>query len=137
MFTPLQLYPEGGTTNGKQLISFKKGAFVGLKSVKPVVFKYESPGVEVEHCIISLYDFIPFVTTNLWLQVTVKQLPVFEPNEYFFNHHSKPNEEKWETFARVIRTIMADNSHLTLSDFSVEDKYAYKKLLFPKRKASE
>lgn len=32
---------------------------------------------------------------------------------------------------------MAENSHLSLSDFSIEDKYAYKQLLFPKKKASE
>ena len=32
---------------------------------------------------------------------------------------------------------MAENSHLTLSDDQIEDKYAYKKLLFPKKKASD
>ena len=25
----------------------------------------------------------------------IKELPVFEPNEYFFKHHVKEGEEKW------------------------------------------
>ena len=32
-FPPLIIYPEGGTTNGKSLINFKKGAFAGLHSI--------------------------------------------------------------------------------------------------------
>lgn len=135
-YSPLKIYPEGGTSNGKYIINFKKGAFLGLKSIQPMVFKYESPGVELENCIISLYDFIPFALTNLWLRVTVKQFPVFEPNDYFFQHHQRDGEDKWAAYARVVRTIMAENSGLALSDFDIEDKYAYKRLLFPKKKAS-
>ena len=30
---PLIIFPEGGTTNGTVIITFKKGAFVGLKSI--------------------------------------------------------------------------------------------------------
>ena len=136
MATPLQVYPEGGTSNGQQIIKFKKGAFIGLKSIQPLIYKYDTLGLDIECCIINLYDFIPFVASNLWLRINVKKLPVFEPNEYFFKHHQKEGEEKWEAYARVLRTIMADNSHLTLSDYSIEDKYAYKTLLFPKKKAS-
>ena len=91
----------------------------------------------MENCIINLYDFLPFLSTNLWLKVNIKMLPVFEPNDYFFKNQLKDGEERWEAYARDIRTIMADNSHLTLSNDNIEDKYEYKKLLFPKKKASE
>jgi hypothetical protein len=33
----------------------------------------------------------------------IKEYPVFKPNDYFFKHHSRDGEEKWQTFARVIR----------------------------------
>ena len=41
------------------------------------------------------------------LTVEVDCLPVFKPNDYFWEHHWKQEgtvtEEKWETYARVIR----------------------------------
>ena len=136
LYPPLRIYPEGGTSNGTQLLRFKKGAFVGLKSVQPQITQYFSQSVEIETCVGSVLDFLPFQATNLWISGTIKTLPVFEPNDYFFKHHQKEGEEKWETYARVVRSIMAENSHLTLSEYSIEDKYDYKKILFPKRKAS-
>jgi hypothetical protein len=54
--------------------------------------------------------------TNFGVTVQVKQLPNFLPNEFFFKNHQKDGEEKWETFARVIRQIMSDESNLKLSD---------------------
>ena len=34
-YPPLIFYAEGGTSNGKQLLQFKKGGFFSLKSVQP------------------------------------------------------------------------------------------------------
>ena len=67
----------------------------------------------------------------------MRRFPVFEPNDYFFENHQKEGEEKWETFARVIREIMAENSDLTLSDLSIEDKFHYKNLLYPSSKNAD
>jgi len=40
---------------------------------------------------------------------TVYQMPIFEPNEYFWlNHWNAESEEKWEAYARVIRTLIAE-----------------------------
>jgi 1-acyl-sn-glycerol-3-phosphate acyltransferase len=33
LYPPLIIYPEGGTTNGTSIISFKKGAFASLSSI--------------------------------------------------------------------------------------------------------
>jgi len=64
----------------------------------------------------------------------VKILPTFKPNEWFFKHHQKEGEEQWETYARVIREIMAEEGQLLLSNLQIEDKFEYKKLLYPKMK---
>jgi len=61
----------------------------------------------------------------------VIEFPVFQPNEYFFKNHQKEGEEKWQTYARAIREIMTDGTGLELSDATIEQKYEYKKLLFP------
>lgn len=68
---------------------------------------------------------------SLRRKVVVKKLPVFEPNDYFFENHQKQGEEKWQTYARVIRDIMAEHGNLEKSNQSIEDKFEYKKLLYP------
>ena len=37
---PLAIYPEGATTNNEYILPFKKGAFIGGKSIKPLSFKF-------------------------------------------------------------------------------------------------
>ena len=44
------IYPEGSTTNGEQLIAFKRGAFQHLNSVQPTALKYRSSnGVSIQN----------------------------------------------------------------------------------------
>lgn len=39
-----------------------------------------------------------------FLYVEQDRLPVFCPNDYFWEHHwNKDKEEKWEAYARVMR----------------------------------
>lgn len=58
-------------------------------------------------------------------------LPIFEPNQYFWDNHQKEGEEKWETYARVMRDVMSEASGLPLSDSWIEDRISYRKVLFP------
>jgi len=37
---PLMIFAEGGVSNGKNLSKFKRGAFMSLKPVKPLVTKH-------------------------------------------------------------------------------------------------
>jgi hypothetical protein len=41
-YDPLIIHVEGGTTNGQYLVEFKKGAFVGEKSIWPKANRYNS-----------------------------------------------------------------------------------------------
>ena len=68
---------------------------------------------------------------------TLKELPVFEPNEYFFQHFQKPGEEQWETYMRVIREIMGENLGKGHSDAKLEDKFEYKDILYPSKKGKK
>jgi len=129
----LIIFPEGGTTNGKYLVNFKRGAFVGLRSVFPKIhlqhswFQSPSSGILEGIPIFFIGSAIPFS----WLEII--HLPVFKPNEYFFKHHQQEGEEKHQTFMRVVREIMSEASGLKLIDESVEDKFEYKKILWPRK----
>jgi len=61
---------------------------------------------------------------------TIYEMPVFEPNEFFWqNHWQEGKEEKWQAYARAVRELMAEVGDLELSKCSMEDKLAYKKLI--------
>jgi lysophosphatidylcholine acyltransferase/lyso-PAF acetyltransferase len=54
-FPPLCIFPEGGTSNSKYLLQFKKGAFIGEKTVRPIVLKYNFTNFS------PCYDIVPFL----------------------------------------------------------------------------
>ena len=61
------------------------------------------------------------------------ELPIFRPNEYFFKNHMHEGEEKWQTYARVIRDLIAEHGNFELANLEIEDKFEYKKLLYPEK----
>ena len=65
------------------MLNFKKGAFVGLHSIKPMTFKYFSK-IEVSHGMIPLIASIGFLFLNPYITMKIKECPVFKPNEYFW-----------------------------------------------------
>jgi hypothetical protein len=83
----LIIYPEGGTTNGSSLIKFKKGAFAGLNSIMPIGIKYKSAVIELSTGIMPFESHFPLASSNPFAFCTVKEFPVFKPNEYFFKNH--------------------------------------------------
>ena len=133
LYPPLIIYAEGGTSNGRQLLQFKKGGFFSLKAVRPQIIKYDHCSMDIENSIMKIQAISSFFSLCHYSrknQVHVYKMPVFEPNAYFFEHHQRKDEEKWQTYARVIRDIMADVGGLELSDLTIEDKFEYKKLLY-------
>jgi hypothetical protein len=112
------------------LIKFKKGAFAGLNSVQPIMIKYNCPFMNTESGVFPMLEHTWLSAAVPWVSVEVIELPVFTPNEYFFNQHRQGGEEKWETFQRVIRNLMSEHSGLPLAEIDIEDKYRYKSLIF-------
>lgn len=85
---PLSLAPEGGTTNGTAIIKFKKGAFASLKSLKPYGLDYSSPMVPIQSGVIPFESHAILLGGNPFATCTIKELPVFKPNEFFWKNHA-------------------------------------------------
>ena len=81
------MYPEGCTTNNTELVTFRRGPFMGLQSVQPITFKYSSSTVGINHDILDVFSHMILCLCNIWASVELKELPVFKPNEYFFKNH--------------------------------------------------
>lgn len=86
-YPPVVIFPEGGTSNGSCILSFKRGAFASSKAVTPVIVKYNyglmSPA----------YDVAPYLALAIMtmmvvdIQFEVIQLPTFVPNDYLYQTH--------------------------------------------------
>lgn len=128
--------PEGATTNGEGIISFKRGAFASLRAVRPIVFKYWTLGnVKATQDVAGFLYHTLISTGSIITTMSLQTLPNFEPNDYFWkNHWQEGKEEKWEAFARVTRQIMAEVGGFKLSDLHMQDKLIFKKALGELRK---
>lgn len=129
------MYPEGCTTNNTQLIQFRRGAFAALHSIQPVTMRYKSPYFNPAHDILDVIAHMILVCAQPYTTCAVRELPVFRPNEFFFSHHQREGEERWQTYMRVVRQLMADSLKFVLSDARLEDKFAYKEALYPNKGA--
>ena len=89
------VFPEGGVSNGRHLLTFKKGAFIANKTVQPIVLDYKYDDFS------PAYDIMPFMPLPIfgmchgWVRVNVKVLPPFTPNEYLYSTHADKGEENW------------------------------------------
>ena len=86
-YDPLCIFPEGGTTNGEYLINFKRGAFVGGTSIWPKIHKWSSRFQSVTTGVVDGLPHYLIGGASLWNSCTKIELPVFRPNEYFYEHH--------------------------------------------------
>ena len=107
---------------------------MGLSSIKPVLIKYDNRFFDAENCVMKIQCHCLLIGTAFYQSVKVMALPVFQPNDYFFQNHQKEGEEKWETYMRVIRDIMSDALGCPKCDLSIEDKFKFKELIYPKYK---
>ena len=81
------VYPEGATTNNRQIISFKKGAFTGLYSVQPVCLKYWSAnGISTQNDTLFQWHYY-YQLLSSFTTLHMKIYPVFRPNQFFFDNH--------------------------------------------------
>lgn len=109
----MTLFAEGCTTYGTHVITFKKGAFVHLMKVQPfsnkVWYPYLSPN---DGGGLSIEKLVSVMLGGIFWTSCITELPVFEPNEYFWKHHWDGKEEKWVAYGRVIQTLIAEASGL-------------------------
>jgi len=101
---PFLIFPEGSTSNGDYLISFKKGAFASLLPVQPLTSVSQSQMISINPLAAH------FITAcgHQFKTLRQKQYPVFAPNEYFWKNHMKQGEEKVDTYMRIVHQIMMD-----------------------------
>ena len=133
---PLLIFPEGCTSNGECLLTFKSGAFASLKPVKPYINRTNCKRIsQAMGSVLNLWHWtfvIPF--QGVFYKSENLELPVFAPNDYFWKTHwdGKDPKMKWKVFAEAVRQVMAEVGDFELSNSTMDDKLDYKNLIWGK-----
>jgi len=126
ILTNLSIYPEGTITNGTHIIKFKRGAFMSLLPLKPMVELVD----QTAECTLStgalpMFFHMILACCYFWNNDTFLDLPIIEPTEYMYENYRKSGEENWMVYKNVTKLIMAECGGLKLSESSFEEKLAY------------
>ena len=126
ILTNLSIYPEGTITNGTHLIKFKRGAFMTLLPLKPIVELVD----QTAECTLAtgalpMHLHMILVCSYLWNKDTFLDLPIIEPTEYMYQNFKKEGEENWMVYMNVTKLIMAECAGLKISNSSFDEKLEY------------
>ena len=129
ILTNLSIYPEGTISNGTHLIKFKRGAFMTLLPLKPIVELID----QTAECSLStgalpMFLHMILVCAYFWHNVTFLDLPIIEPTDYMYENYEKNDsekKEKWMIYMNVTKLIMAECAGLKQSESSFPEKLAY------------
>jgi lysophosphatidylcholine acyltransferase/lyso-PAF acetyltransferase len=126
LLSPLCIFPEGTTTNGKYILKLKKGAFYALLPIKPQILLFDddvnySPACGVSSTAFNYFRSLAYFRVNIYLC----QLPVIKPTEYMWEHYAELGKEKWEIYAEVTRKIMCEIGGLKPSSKTYRDIKRY------------
>ena len=131
ILSPLLLFPEGTTTNGKYILKFKKGAFYSLLPIKPQIILLDdnlnySVGIGVSSAVLNYFRSLCYFGCKM----NLCELPVIKPTDYMWENYSDLGNEKWEIYAEVTRKIMCEISGLKPSDRTFRDSKYYENSLY-------
>jgi len=123
------IFPEGTTTNGEYIISFKKGAFTNLTPLKLYGVRYESKTYSPAFDSLGIGLSFLFTLCQLHNPVTRYDLGVFYPD-----HLKLKSEDDWQVYANSVKEVYVNLLGLKSSDLGFSDKMTYYKTLVPQKK---
>ena len=69
--------------------------------------------------------------------VYMSEMPVFKPNDFFWEHHWDGKEVRWMAYARAVQKIIADELGVPTSESSLKEKFEYKSLKKAKKSSTK
>jgi len=121
---PILIFPEGTTSNGEYMLSFKKGAFATGTPLKMYGIKYTNKRFSPAFDTLGIGKLFLFALLQFWNSVTIYDLGVFNPE-----HLNLKGEEDWTTYAEKIKFVFVKALNLKSIDMGYQDMVAYQKEL--------
>ena len=98
------VYPEGTTTNGKYITAFKRGVFLSLLPVKPLMTLY----YDGYPCSTNRFFYFTRTTAKFSVKIKIAEFPVIKPTDYMFEKYKDLGKEKWEIYAKVVNKMYSE-----------------------------
>nr|XP_043620677.1 lysophospholipid acyltransferase LPEAT2 [Erigeron canadensis] len=121
MYPRVLLFPEGTTTNGRQLISFQLGAFIPGFPIQPVVIRY--PHVHFDqswgHIALASLMFRMFMQIHNFMEV--EYLPVIAPSQHHKESAARFAERTGRAMASALNVVQTYHS---FADYALLSKAA-------------
>ena len=105
--TPIVVFPEGTTHNGRALLTFFSGGFAGGSAVQPVLLQYPYRHLNSASYLTTLPAHIGRLLLAPWVVMRVTYLPAYSP--------SPEEREDPELMAKNVRALMATALGVPLS----------------------
>lgn len=114
---PVAIFPEGTTTNGKYLLSFRTGAFIAGSPVAPVLVQYKYKWFSPTYESIRTNPYLIGILAQLWNRIQYYRLPVYYPSD----------EEKKDAklYARNVHEMMLRESKAAFGEKLVSSESNY------------
>ena len=114
------IFPEGTTTNGEYLISFKKGAFLPLAPIKIKCLKYNNPRFNP-----SLDVLGAGITFLLTFCQFSNSLTIYEYDNFYPDYLNLKDENDWQIYANKVKDIMLKTLNCKSSELGFAEKNTY------------
>jgi lysophosphatidylcholine acyltransferase/lyso-PAF acetyltransferase len=121
---PLLIFPEGTTTNGEYLISFKKGAFLNFTPLKMYGIKYLNKNFNPSLDVLGTGSVVLLSMCHFYNPVTLVDFGIFNPA-----YLNLKDEEDWAIYAETVKNIMLKGLNLASSETGFSEKTEYFKIL--------
>ena len=129
-WSPLVIFPETTTTNGTHLIKFRKGAFIGMRSVQPVYIKVSENMVHhTWECMPFALFFTLWASTFCYYTVTLYIMPEFTPTRKMLSLRADSGMEDWEIYAECVRSAMAKHGGFGICNQPIREKLQYEEFM--------
>ena len=117
------IFPETTTTNGTHLIKFKKGAFIGMRTVQPCYVKVSQNMVHHTWEVMPFAHFFTlWASTFAYYTATLYIMPEFTPTNKMLSLHADKGAEDWEIYAECVRDVMAKHGGFGICNQPIREK---------------
>jgi 1-acyl-sn-glycerol-3-phosphate acyltransferase len=99
---PIAVFPEGTQSNGHAMLKFRRGAFVGLKSIEAHCLEYTGPWFPATTEVMNVIDNMFLVLAIPWQRLRVSILPIFKPTDFMYKKFAHYGDNKPDIYARVM-----------------------------------
>ena len=125
-FLPLLIYPEGSTTCARDILKFKKGAFVYLLPLKPNIITIDQNdnchlASGCQDMLLNTLKFFCYFKADIYYI----NMPVIRPTDFMYKQYFYLGKEKWEIYAEVTRKIFCEIGEFKECDQGYREAHKY------------